>query len=108
MANNGEIEIKDGNGNIIAFFKPERVVDDNTEVSLISLRIALKRRGLYDSVNAAIMNGSDEEVKMVWEYGNFIRRGSQQVIALGSVFNLTEQDLDDIWVEAINIMNNGI
>lgn len=70
-------------------------------------RITLHRAGLLSQVEAAISAIPDEsvrtEAKIEWEYAQTIDRNSPFTLLLGNALNLTEDQLDDLFISANEI-----
>ncbi|HRE77108.1 MAG TPA: hypothetical protein PLL09_04700 [Flavobacterium sp.] len=73
------------------------------EVPLWRVKIILHELDLYDAVIIA-MNSLEEPIKtrvnFIWEYGYTVDRNSQTVMFIGQVLNLTENQIDQIFINA--------
>jgi hypothetical protein len=74
------------------------------QVTLWQLRAALEIMGLEATVTAVI-KGMPEGVESkvawrAWEYANNIRRSSPTVIALKAILELTDEQVDQIFIQA--------
>lgn len=76
------------------------------EVQLWRVRTILKLMGLEDDIVTAL-NSLEEPTKTgalyIWEYGTTVERNSQTVLLLQSVLQLTEEQVNDIFIQANNI-----
>lgn len=64
-------------------------------------REALRLAGLLPSVNTHIEGlGENHQVYIAWHYAERIARNSPLVASLAPTFNLTEQQLDDLFIVA--------
>jgi hypothetical protein len=85
--------------------EPEPVVPVVPEqVTLWQLRAVLEIMGLEATVTAVI-KGMPEGVESkvawrAWEYANNIRRSSPTVIALKAILQLTDEQVDQIFIQA--------
>lgn len=70
-----------------------------TSVSPRQIRQALTRTGLRDAVEATVAVG-DQDLKDWWEFSTVFERSNQHVINTGTVLNVTELQLDDLWTLA--------
>lgn len=66
-------------------------------VTMRQARLALLRSGLLATIEDAIKNGTDEEMKIEWEYATEIKRDWSSLIALAKSLNMTEADLDNLF-----------
>lgn len=70
-------------------------------VTLWQAREALRLAGLLPAVNAHIDGlGENHQVYIAWHYAERIARNSPLIAALAPVFNLSEQQLDDLFIVA--------
>ena len=63
-------------------------------------RLALLQAGLLATIDAAIANGSDEAMKIEWEYATSIERNWSSLIALTTAMGMTSTQLDDLFLLA--------
>jgi hypothetical protein len=74
------------------------------QVTLWQLRAVLAIMGLEDTVTAVIQGMADGPEKKAawraWEYANNIRRSSPTVIALKAILQLTDAQVDQIFIQA--------
>jgi len=68
-------------------------------VTMRQAKLALLQKGLLDSANAAI-NQAGEATKIHWEYATEVKRGGSLIQVIASQLNLTEQQLDDLFILA--------
>lgn len=67
-------------------------------------RVALSKAGLLAQAQALVDNpDSPEETKIAWEYALEWRRMSSMIISLGGALGLTDEQIDDLYKEAIQI-----
>ena len=82
------------------------IIEAPQEVQLWRLRTILNLRGLEPSIVAAL-NSLSEPTKtgalFIWEYGTTVERQSQTVLLLQNILQLTESEVDQIFIEANNI-----
>lgn len=71
-------------------------------VSRFQARAALHLAGLLPSVEAAVAQ-ADDLTKLAWNDAIEFRRTSPALLGLASALNLTEQQLDDLFVTAAQI-----
>lgn len=77
-----------------------------SQVTIRQAKIQLSRAGLLSSVNDFIagMEGQEgEEARIEWDYATELRRDHPLVAALGPQFDLSEEDIDALFVEAAKI-----
>lgn len=75
-------------------------------VSMGQARLALHRSGYLETVNAAIasMPGPEgEEARIEWEFRQSVERTSPLVQQLGTVLELTESQLDELFILAASL-----
>lgn len=68
-------------------------------VSPRQIRQALTRAGLRASVEAAVAAG-DQDTKDWYEFATFFERSNPVVAALGAALNISDAQLDDLWILA--------
>ena len=69
-------------------------------VTMRQARLALLQSGLLQTVQDAIANGTDEAMKIEWEYATEVRRDWASLIALTTELGLTSLQLDDLFILA--------
>lgn len=74
------------------------------EVPMWAAKVILKRNNLFDQVTTMINSSDDDALKAVWEDGNIIKRNSAAIAAIASQLNLTEDQIDDMFIDA-NTLN---
>jgi hypothetical protein len=66
-------------------------------VTMRQARLALLKNGLLDVVNSGI---TDPSAKIEWEYATEVERNNVLVTSLKSLLNLSEQDVDNLFILA--------
>jgi len=69
-------------------------------VTMRQARLALLQAGLLATVDTAIANGSDEAMKIEWDYATSIERNWSSLIALTTAMGMTSEQLDDLFLSA--------
>lgn len=69
--------------------------------SPVQMRIALKRAGLLDQVQA--IADADAEASIVWEYATQIVRNSPLIDALGGENGFTPEEIDNLFTAAMAV-----
>lgn len=72
-------------------------------VTNFQARAALMQADLFDTVNTAVMGGTDALAKQAWEYANEITRDGALVNSLAAGLGLTAEQLDDLFRQAATI-----
>jgi len=72
------------------------------KVSALQARLALANIGLLDSVQS-IISGSPQNIQLAWEYAIEFQRNSPTILALASELGLSEEQLDDLFIAAVQI-----
>jgi len=72
-------------------------------ISMRQARQALLASGLLATIDAAIASGPDESLKIDWEYAVECRRDWTSLIAMASSLNLSEVQLDNLFIEGSKI-----
>lgn len=90
------------------FFTPEENIEFSTpqEVALWKLRFTLSQMHLEEAVSQALYNLPEPQktaANYIWNYGNSIDRHSQTILYLQSVLNLTETQVNQIFIQANSI-----
>ena len=77
------------------------------QVTLWQLRGVLAAMGLEDTITTVINGMPDSNEKKIalkaWEYANNIRRQSPTVNAIKAILNLTDEQVDQIFIQAEQI-----
>ena len=73
------------------------------QVPMWAVRTVLQNDGLFDQAQALIEASTDNALKNVWEYGNFADRNSNSIAALAAALGLTEQQVDQMFIDANNL-----
>ncbi len=66
-------------------------------------RLALLQIGLLDTVKDAIENGTDEALKIEWEYATKVSRNWNSLIELTTALGISKDELDDLFILAGSI-----
>lgn len=85
---------------------PQPIIDDE-EIPTWRLRAVCELLGLKPQIDAAIaaLPNPDKTIAYnAWEYGNTTSRLSPFVLGVQQVLGLTDQQVDDIFVQAKNIV----
>ncbi len=69
-------------------------------VTMRQARLALHQSNLLVQVNTAITSGTDEELKIEWEYATELKRDFPSLVILATSLSLTETQLDDLFILA--------
>ena len=83
-----------------AHINPPIIVTITQVVTMRQARLALLQSGLLTTVETAIVNGTDEAMKIEWEYATEVRRDWASLIALTTELGLTSLQLDDLFILA--------
>lgn len=73
------------------------------QVPMWAVRVVLTNHSLFDAAQAAITASDNVALKAIWEYGNFADRGSAAIASLAAALNLTDEQVDGMFVEANSI-----
>lgn len=66
-------------------------------VSMRQARLALLQMSLLTTIEDAITNGTDEAMKIEWEYATEVRRDWASLISLSESLGMTSEQLDDLF-----------
>lgn len=69
-------------------------------VTMRQARLALLQANLLTAVQDAIANGSDEAMKIEWEYATEVRRDWASLISLAAALNMSDAELDGLFILA--------
>jgi hypothetical protein len=72
-------------------------------VPMWAVRTVLQNDGLFDQAQTLIAASTDNALKNVWEYGNFADRNSNAIKSLATALNLTDAQVDQMFIDANNI-----
>lgn len=83
------------------------LIDTLPNLSQYQFRMCLINRNLFDQVIAAIDNIQDAtqklKVKTAFDYANFFNRKDELILYMSSVLNLSDDDVNVMWQEALAI-----
>lgn len=65
-----------------------------------AVRTVLQNNGLFNQAQTLIDASTDNALKNVWEYGNFADRNSKAIASLGTTLNLTDAQVDKMFIDA--------
>lgn len=91
-----------GDATIVGYVAPPSpppIIEVPQSVSMRQARLALLSADLLASVNSAIAAGS-EAAQIEWEFASEVMRSSPLVSGLASALNLTETQIDGLFVSA--------
>lgn len=74
------------------------------QVPMWAVRSVLKTNNLFDQAQTAINASTNENLKLVWEYGNFADRNSPSIAELATALGLTDAQVDQMFIDANNII----
>ena len=77
-----------------------KVVPVPQMVTMRQIRLALLQNNLLEPINTAISNGTDEAMKIEWEYATEVRRDFDSLITIATSLNMTLLELDDLFILA--------
>ena len=66
-------------------------------VTMRQARLALLQSGLLATIESAIMSGTDEAMKIEWEYATEVKRDWNSLVALTTALGITDLQLDDLF-----------
>jgi hypothetical protein len=70
------------------------------QVTMRQARLALLQNGLLATVTSAIESGTDEEMKIEWEYAMDVRRDWESLNTMATSLDITEKQLDELFMLA--------
>ena len=73
------------------------------QVPMWAVRTVLQNDGLFDQAQALINETNDVALKNVWEYGNFADRNSRAINVLAIELDLTDAQVDQMFIDANNL-----
>jgi hypothetical protein len=68
-----------------------------TTVTMRQARLALLQSGLLATIETAITTGTDEAMKIEWEYATEVKRDWGSLVALTTALGMTSQELDNLF-----------
>ena len=66
-------------------------------VTMRQARLALLQSGILQTVQDAIANGTDEAMKIEWEYATEVKRDWDSLVTLTTALGITDLQLDDLF-----------
>ena len=69
-------------------------------VTMRQARLALLQEGLLATIESAIQNGTDEAMKIEWEYAAEVRRDWASLVTLTESLGMTSTELDSLFTIA--------
>jgi len=73
------------------------------QVPMWAVRTVLQNDGLFNQAQTLIETSTDNALKNVWGYGNFADRNSKSIASLAAALNLTDAQVDQMFIDANNI-----
>ena len=67
-------------------------------ISMRQARLALLGAGLLATAESAIANGTDEAMKIEWEYATEVRRDWESLITMATALGISEEGLDNLFI----------
>lgn len=83
-----------------AHLNPPVVITIPQVVTMRQTRLALLQSNLLVTVDTAIASGTDEAMKIEWEYATEVRRDWASLITLSTSLGMTTKQLDDLFLLA--------
>ena len=83
-----------------AHINPPIIVTITQVVTMRQARLALLQSGLLTTVETAIVNGTDEAMKIEWEYAAEVRRDWASLVTLTESLGMTSTELDSLFTIA--------
>ena len=74
-----------------------------TVITMRQARLVLLNANLLDTVETAIANGTDETMKIEWEYAADVRRDWESLMAMATALGMTELQLDNLFIEGAKL-----
>lgn len=74
-----------------------------SHVTMRQARLALLQSGLLQTVTDAIATGTDEAMKIEWEYATEVKRDWPSLVALAGSLGMTDADLDNLFTLAATL-----
>ena len=68
-----------------------------TTVTMRQARLALLQSGLLATIETAITTGTDEAMKIEWEYATEVKRDWSSLVTLAETLGMTSQELDNLF-----------
>lgn len=65
-------------------------------------RVVLTQAGLRDQVEAVVAQ-ADQATKDAWEYGISVERNSPMIVSLGAALGLTDEQIDQLFIQASQV-----
>jgi hypothetical protein len=66
-------------------------------VTMRQARLALLQSGLLATIETAIATGTDEAMKIEWDYATEVKRDWHSLVALTAALGITDLQLDDLF-----------
>jgi len=70
------------------------------KITMRQARLALLQAGLLDAITSSIVESTDEEMKIEWEYATEIRRDWPSLISTTESLGVSKFDLDAMFIAA--------
>ena len=91
----------------VSYTAPALLIDNSgadsivpDEISMRQARLALLEAGLLGAVKNAIDTSANEALAIEWEFASVVKRDSITVKSLISILNLTDAQVDDLFIAA--------
>ena len=70
-------------------------------ISQVQCRLVLLEAGLLDELERIIHNSKESEI--IWKYASYIERDNVLITTMGEALNLSEEQIDDLFIRASKI-----
>lgn len=99
----GQYAVWNGSGWDIALNAPQPEIPVKFVPELVTkyqAKMALIQAGLYTQIDQFIRDSNDNVLKVAWYDAAAFQRSNPFISTLGSLFNLTEEQIDDLFITA--------
>lgn len=72
-------------------------------ISMRQARLVLLNANLLSTVETAIINSTDEALKIEWEYATEVRRDWESLVTMATALGITELELDNLFIEGAKL-----
>jgi len=69
-------------------------------VTMRQARLALRELGLLNTIDIAITNGTDEDMKIEWEYATEVNRNWPSLVTMTELLGMSSSELDGLFLLA--------
>jgi hypothetical protein len=99
----GDMRVGDRKATTAEVTAYEALKAENEKIKIVTMRqarLALLQLGLLTKVDTAVLDSTDNALKIEWKYATDVRRDWPSLISVATALGMTSQELDDLFTLA--------